>query len=76
MLNSNKIYNNLFILNFGGIIMDSNNNTIKSTVKKGISFGSCLAMIISYTAWKSIPWAIFHGLMSWVYVLYYWIKYM
>ena len=50
--------------------MDSNNNTIKSTVKKGISFGSCLAMIISYTAWKSIPWAIFHGLMSWIYVLY------
>ncbi|MBY2723165.1 hypothetical protein KWV75_18375 [Clostridioides difficile] len=55
--------------------MGSNNNTIKSTVKKGISFGSCLAMIISYTAWKSIPWAIFHGLMSWIYVLYYWVKY-
>lgn len=40
------------------------NNTVKSTVKNGISFGSCLAMVISYTAWKSIPWAIFHGLIS------------
>ncbi len=49
-------------MNFGGLIMDSNNDTIKSTVKKGISFGSCLAMIISYTAWKSIPWAIFSWL--------------
>ena len=55
--------------------MDSNNNTIKSTVKKGISFGSCLAMIISYAAWKSIPGAIFHGLVSWIYVLYSWVKY-
>lgn len=55
--------------------MDSNNNTIKSTVKKGISFGSCLAMIISYTAWKIYSMAIFHGLMSWIYVLYYWVKY-
>jgi len=52
-----------------------NDNIAKTSVKAGISFGSCLAMIISYTAWKSIPWAIFHGLLSWVYVIYYAIKY-
>ncbi len=52
------------------------NNTVKTTVKNGISFGSCLAIVISYTAWKSILWAVVHGLMSWFYVLYYWIKYM
>lgn len=51
------------------------NRTVESSIKKGISFGTCLAMIISYTAWKSIPWAIIHGLMSWVYVIYYWAKY-
>lgn len=51
-------------------------NIVKSTVKKGISFGSCLAIVISYTAWESIPWAILHGLMSWVYVFYYWVKYL
>ena len=44
---------------------------INRTVKSGLSFGSCLAMIVSYTAWGSIPWAIFHGLLSWVYVVYY-----
>jgi len=43
--------------------------------KAGISFGSCLAMIISYTAFKSIGWAIFHGLLGWFYVIYYIIKY-
>ena len=45
------------------------------SAKAGITFGSCLAMIISYTAWKSIFWAIIHGLLSWIYVIYYIIKY-
>jgi hypothetical protein len=53
----------------------SKTTTLKSAAKTGISFGACLAMIISYTAWHSIPWAIFHGLLSWLYVLYYFIKY-
>jgi hypothetical protein len=48
---------------------------INSAAKAGISFGSCLAMIISYTAWKSILWAIIHGLLSWIYVIYYIIVY-
>lgn len=48
---------------------------IKKTVKGGLSFGSALAMVISYTAWKSIFWAIVHGLLSWVYVIYYIIVY-
>lgn len=43
----------------------------KSTVKAGISFGSALAMVISYTNWHSIFWAIIHGLFSWFYVVYY-----
>ncbi|MCL2089220.1 MAG: hypothetical protein FWH14_07030 [Oscillospiraceae bacterium] len=47
------------------------NNIVKSSVKAGISFGSCLAIVISYTAWESIPWAILHGLLSWFYVVYY-----
>ena len=44
-------------------------------VKTGISFGSALAIVISYTQWHSIGWAIIHGLMSWGYVIYYLIKY-
>ncbi|WP_147532272.1 hypothetical protein [Bacillus marasmi] len=52
------------------------NGEQKEIIKKGISFGSCLAIVISYTAWKSIPWAIFHGLLGWLYVIYYWVKYL
>ena len=44
-------------------------------VEKGIGFGSGLAMVISFVTWKSIGWAIIHGILSWVYVVYYWIKY-
>lgn len=42
-------------------------STIAST---GIGMGSALAMIISYTAYKSIGWAILHGVLGWIYVLW------
>ena len=44
---------------------------VNKTVKTGISFGSALAMVISYTTWHSVGWAILHGLLSWVYVIYF-----
>jgi len=44
-------------------------------IKTGIGFGTCLSMIISYTAYQSIGWAIIHGCFSWLYVFYYFIKY-
>ncbi len=50
------------------------NQRTVSFVRSGISFGSCLAMVISYTAYKSIGWAIVHGCFSWFYVIYYYIK--
>ena len=37
----------------------------------GISFGSALAIAISWSANKSIIWAIIHGIFSWLYVVYY-----
>ena len=52
--------------------------TIRPTVnqvKKGLSFGSALAMVISYVQWESIGWAIIHGLLNWFYVIYFIIKY-
>lgn len=50
-------------------------DSIKKNAKAGITFGSALAMVISYTTWKSIGWAIFHGLLSWIYVIYFALKY-
>jgi hypothetical protein len=39
--------------------------------KYGASFGSALAIAISYTTKSSILWAIIHGILSWLYVLYF-----
>ena len=49
--------------------------TVTKTVETGVSFGSALAMVISYVNWHSVGWAIFHGILSWVYVIYYLLRY-
>ncbi len=43
--------------------------------KAGIGFGTALAIAISWSANHSILWAIIHGILSWVYVIYYEIRY-
>lgn len=39
--------------------------------KAGVSFGSALAIAISWSLHKSIGWAIIHGFLSWLYVAWY-----
>ena len=39
--------------------------------KYGVSFGSALAIAISYTANHSILWAIIHVILGWLYVIYF-----
>ena len=48
--------------------MSKNRN---QAVSHGISFGSALAIAISWTTHSSILWAIVHGFFSWIYVVYY-----
>ena len=46
-----------------------------NAAKVGIGFGSALAITISWSTNKSILWAIFHGFLSWIYVIYYALRY-
>jgi len=46
------------------------NKASQHVVKYGVSFGSALAMVVSYHANQSILWAIFHGFLGWFYVIY------
>jgi hypothetical protein len=39
--------------------------------KAGVSFGSALAIAISWSVNHSIFWAIIDGFLSWVYVIWY-----
>ncbi len=47
----------------------------KDAAKVGIGFGTALAIAISWSANKSILWALIHGILSWIYVIYYAIRY-
>jgi len=40
-------------------------------IKYGIGYGAVVAMILSYTANKSILWMLIHGWLSWLYVVYF-----
>lgn len=55
--------------------MENRGTVIQKTVKGGLSFGSALAMVISFTLWRSVFWAVVHGLLGWIYVVYYLIRY-
>lgn len=46
------------------------NQTVRAA-KAGASFGSALAIAISWSVHHSILWAIIQGFFSWAYVLYY-----
>jgi len=61
-----------------GATSDSQGATMNGTVnysvegaKYGISFGTALAIAISYVNNHSILWAIIHGFFSWLYVIYF-----
>lgn len=43
----------------------------QTVVSSGITFGSALAITISWSLNHSVVWAIIHGLFSWFYVIYY-----
>ena len=47
------------------------NGHASNAAKAGISLGSAIAVAISWSVNKSIIWAVVHGLLSWLYVLYY-----
>ncbi len=43
----------------------------QEAARAGISFGSALAIAISWSTHHSILWAIVHGVCSWLYVIYF-----
>ena len=47
------------------------NERRESAAKAGIGLGSALAVAVSWSINKSLVWAIIHGVLGWIYVLYY-----
>jgi len=46
-------------------------NQASGAAKAGIGLGSAIAVAISWSLHKSIVWAVIHGVLSWLYVIYY-----
>ena len=46
----------------------------QEVVKTGITFGTALAMAISFNVNQSVLWAMIHGVLSWLYVIYFVIR--
>lgn len=46
-------------------------STRVEVTRAGVSLGSALAIVISWSVNQSVLWAILHGLLSWIYVVYY-----
>ena len=44
-------------------------------VEKGIGLGAVIAVVASWSVNHSVLWAIVHGLLSWLYVIYYVVAY-
>ena len=64
------------IIEDGKVVKETKRGILsKEAVKGGVTFGTCLAMVISYVTWKSVAWAILHGILSWAYVIYFVIRY-
>lgn len=45
-------------------------NSGNEIVKYGVSFGTALAIAISWSENESVIWAILHGFLSWFYVIW------
>ena len=41
----------------------------------GIGLGTIIAVLLSWTTWHSLGWAIVHGIFGWFYVIYYLLQY-
>ena len=48
----------------------SQSNISNNVVEKGIGLGNIIAVTISWSRNKSILYAIIHGVLGWVYVIY------
>lgn len=70
---SKKLYLTFaFLFVFASVAFCQNDTQIKNTViQNGVGLGTVIAVAISWSRNNSILWAIIHGILGWLYVIYY-----
>lgn len=62
----------LIVVCSNGLFAQSSNSFVGSNVfTGGVGLGTVIAVILSWSRNQSILWAIFHGILNWIYVIYY-----
>lgn len=61
----------LFFILLSSASFANNENSSVEIIKTGVSFGTVLAVVISWSRNKSLLLAIIHGIFGWLYVIYY-----
>lgn len=51
--------------------MEVSDNTKTTAAASGISLGAAIAVVASWSVNKSILWAVVHGVLNWIYVIYF-----
>lgn len=46
-------------------------NDVRETVQYALTFGNIIAVVTSWSRNKSVFWALIHGILSWVYVIFF-----
>ncbi|WP_179354084.1 hypothetical protein [Winogradskyella vidalii] len=49
----------------------SQGTATNTVVKNGVGLGAVIAVVASWDRNKSILWAILHGILGWLYVIYF-----
>ena len=58
----------LLLVSFAASAQEISNTTY---IRDGVTFGTVLAIVTSWSRNKSVLWAILHGIFSWLYVIYF-----
>jgi len=53
------------------IFASGSGSTSREVVNRGVGLGSVIAVTASWSRNASILWAILHGILSWLYVIYF-----
>ena len=61
----------LFLISSSLFAQSEKDGITGKAIDGGIGLGSIIAVVASWSRNKSILWAIIHGLMGWIYVVYF-----
>lgn len=57
------------LISFAALAQDESNNI--TYIREGVTFGTVIAVVASWSRNNSVLWAILHGIFSWLYVIYF-----